>query len=357
MNAMTQPEDRVRESAAPTVRPLADGEAPLWDAFVAASEDATFFHCLPWRRVIERSLGHKTHYLCAWRGGRLAGILPLVHIRSLLFGNSLVSLGFGVYGGIAAEDDTAAHALAEAAAALGRSLGVGHVELRHMTRARAGWLTKPDLYFTFCRALAKDGAANLKAIPRKKRADLRKAIDNKALTVEVGADLDIFFHIYSESVRNLGTPILPQRFYAAIAEEFGPAVEISAVKGPEGPVAALMTFYFKDRVMPYYGGANAAARPLHAYDLQYWRLMERAVARGATIFDFGRSKRGTGAYDYKTYWGFEPTALAYEFYLVKGGELPDVNPLNPKYRLMIETWRRLPLGLANAIGPIGRAHV
>jgi FemAB-related protein (PEP-CTERM system-associated) len=301
--------------------------------------------------VIERSLGHRTHYLCAWRGKTLAGILPLVHIRSRLFGNSLVSLGFGVYGGILGDDD-AAQALAQEAASLGRSLGVGHVELRHMTRARAGWLTKPDLYFTFCRTLAKDSAANLKAIPRKKRADLRKAIDNPALSVDAGADLDVFFAIYSESVRNLGTPILPKRFFAAIAEEFGPAVEISAVKGPAGPVAALMTFYFKDRVMPYYGGANAAARPLHAYDLQYFRLMERALARGATIFDFGRSKRGTGAYDYKTYWGFEPTPLAYEFYLVKGGELPDVNPLNPKYKLMIETWRRLPLGLANAIGPL-----
>jgi len=351
VQAMSVLKDRAAATAPLEVRALADEEAPVWDAFVAAQEDATFFHRSPWRRVIERSLGHKTHYLCAWRGARLAGILPLVHVRSLLFGHSLVSLGFGVYGGIVAADDAAAEALAAAAAALGRSLGVGHVELRNLKEARAGWQTKPDLYFTFSRALAKDRDANLKAIPRKKRADLRKAIDNKALTVEVGADLEVFFRIYAESVRNLGTPVLPKRFYAAILEAFGDAVEVSAVRGPEGPVAALMTFYFTDRVRPYYGGATAAARPLHAYDLQYWRLMERAVARGATVFDFGRSKRGTGAYDYKTYWGFEPTPLAYEFHLLKGGELPDVNPLNPKYRLMIETWRRLPLAVANLIGP------
>ncbi len=217
---------------------------------------------------------------------------------------------------------------------------------------RSAGRSSRSFYFSFCRTLAPSRDANLKAIPRKKRADLRKAIDNPALTVETGADIGVFFRIYAESVRNLGTPVLPRRFYAAIVAAFGDAVELSAVHGPDGPVAALMTFYFKDRVMPYYGGATAAARPLHAYDLLYWSLMERAVARGALIFDFGRSKRGTGAYDYKTYWGFTPEPLHYAFHLVRGQALPDVNPLNPKYRLMIETWRRLPLPLANTIGPL-----
>jgi FemAB-related protein (PEP-CTERM system-associated) len=146
--------------------------------------------------------------------------------------------------------------------------------------------------------------------------------------------------------------VLPRRFYAAIVEEFGPAVELSAVRGPEGPVAALMTFTFRNRVMPYYGGATPAARPLHAYDLLYWSLMERAAARGTLVYDFGRSKRGTGSFDYKTYWGFKPEPLQYRFQPVRKTELPDVNPLNPKYRLMIAAWQRLPLAVANAIGPV-----
>lgn len=345
---ISEPE-MMREAVA--VRAFGPADAAAWENFVAASPDAGFFHRLPWRHVVEDNLGHQGHYRCAWRGEVLVGILPLIHVRSRLFGNALVSVGFGVYGGIAAADAESARALAADAAALGEALGVDFVELRHRTESGLGWLTKSELYATFSRTLAAKSDANLKAIPRKKRADLRKAIDNPALKVETGADLATFYRIYSESLRNLGTPVLPRRFYAAIVAAFGDAVELSAVHGPDGPVAALMTFFFKDRAMPYYGGATAAARPLHAYDLLYWSLMDRAVARGCPVFDFGRSKRGTGSFDYKTYWGFTAEPLHYDFHLVRSQSLPDVNPLNPKYRLMIETWRRLPLGVANTIGP------
>jgi len=333
------------------IRPFAAADSATWEGFVAAAPDATIFHTLGWQRAIARSVGHVSHYRCAWRGPRLVGVLPLVHVRSPIFGNALFSVAFGVYGGILAADQDAARALAADAAQLGDNLGVDYVELRHIAATDFGWATKSDLYVTFCRTLAPSSDANLKAIPRKKRADLRKAIDNRQLSVEVGVDLGTFYRIYSESVRNLGTPVMPRRFYAAILEELGPAAELSAVRGPDGHVAALMTFYFRDRAMPYYGGATPAARPLHAYDLLYWNQMERAVARGTPVYDFGRSKRGTGSFDYKTYWGFTPEPLNYAFHLGRKTELPDVNPLNPKYRLMIETWRRLPLAVANAIGP------
>ncbi len=260
--------------------------SPNGNASSNAHPDTSFFHRAGWSRVIERSLGHQAHYRCAWRGGRLVGILPLIHVPSRLFGNALVALAFGVYGGIAADDDEATRALAEDAARLGESLGVGFVELRHETARDIPWLAKPELYFAFRRELLPDAAANLKAIPRKKRADLRKAIADPALTVTVGTGIESFFRIYAESQRNLGTPVLPLRFYAAIAEEFGPAVEISTVAGGQGPVAALMTYYFKDRAMPYYGGATPAARPLHAYDLIYWRLIGRALERGCRNLRF-----------------------------------------------------------------------
>jgi FemAB-related protein (PEP-CTERM system-associated) len=339
-------------SAAIDIRPFMPGDEAAWESFVAGAPDATFFHHAAWKRVVERSLGHKCHYRCAWRGGTLAGILPLVHVRSPLFGTALQSVAFGVYGGILAADDDTARDLADDAAALGRSLGVDYVELRNMGDCPIAWATKAEFYFTFSRTLSRSSDANLKAIPRKKRADLRKAIDNPKLSVEVGCDFEVFYRVYSESLRNLGTPVLPRRFYRAIVEEFGGNVELSAVRGPDGPVAALMTFTFRDRVMPYYGGATPAARPLHAYDLLYWSLMERAAAAGRLTYDFGRSKRGTGSFDYKTYWGFEPVPLQYRFLPVKKPDLPDVNPLNPKYRLMIQAWQRLPLAVANAIGPL-----
>jgi len=335
----------------PSVRGFEPRDEAAWEAFVFAQGDTTFFHRAGWRRVIENGLGHRAYYRCAWRSKTLVGILPLIEVKSRLFGHALVSLAFGVAGGIAAVDAAAVAALAEDAAQLGAQLGVDFIELRHETARDIPWITKPDVYATFRRALSRDDAANLKAIPRKKRADLRKAIDNKSLTTEIDVDPKIFHRIYSESLRNLGTPVQSLRFYAAIAAEFGDAVEISTISSPGGPVAALMTYFFKDIAMPFYGGATPAARPLHAYDLLYWRLMGRAVERGCSMFDFGRSKRGTGAFDYKTYWGFEPTPLAYQFHLVHMNDVPEINPLNPKYRLMIDSWKRLPLPVANTLGP------
>ncbi len=341
------------------VRACTQNDARAWEEFVARHPGTHFFHRFGWKRVVERSLGHAAFYRCAWRNGRLTGILPLILVKSRLFGTALISTGFGTAGGIAADDADSARALADDAARLGHELQADFVELRQEVPPQggtsldpaSGWIAKPELYFGFRRALLPSAEENLNAVPRKKRADLRKAIANPALSVDAAADIDTFFAIYGESLRNLGTPILPRGFYAAIAEEFGREVEISAVSGPHGPVAALMTFFFKDRVLPYYGGATPDARPLHAYDLMYWRLMERALERGAKVYDFGRSKRGTGAFDYKTYWGFAPEPLAYRYRLVKSQRLPEINPLNPKYRLQIALWRHLPLAISNRLGP------
>lgn len=321
-----------------------------WDAFVLGEPTATFFHRAGWSRVIRRAYGYDTHFLIARRGGEIIGVLPLVHLKTLAFGQSLISTGFCVYGGIASSDPHAIHALAEEAARIGAQLGVGYVEMRSEQALIPGWKTKSDVYATFRRNLHEDDDANLKAIPRKKRADVRKGIKSD-LTVDTSGDLDTFHAIYAESVRNLGTPVFSKKFIRAIAEEFGEDCEISVVYGPDGPVAALTSFFFRDQVLPYYGGGTLAARPLHAYDQLYWTLMGRAVRRGARVFDFGRSKFGTGAFDYKTFWGFEPTPLNYQYHLVKAGEVPDINPLNPKYKLMVSTWQKLPLSVANLIGP------
>ncbi len=336
------------------IRAVRDGDEAAWEDYVDRSSQTTFFHRVGWRRIVADALGHAAHYRCAWRNGRIVGVLPLIHVRSRLFGDALISTAFTTGGGIAADDDHTAQALAEEAVRLGERLGVEFVELRQAaaTPLADAWLAKTELYFGFERTIAATDADNLKAIPRKKRADLRKAIDDKWLVTDAAAPVDTFFRIYAESLRNLGTPVLPLRFYAAIKATFGNAVEISSVSGPDGPAAALMSFFFKDRVLPYYGGAVPAARRLHAYDLLYWSQMQRATSRGVRVFDFGRSKRGTGSFDYKTYWGFTPEPLSYQYRLIKRTDLPEINPLNPKYRLMVGTWRRLPLVVANRLGPI-----
>jgi FemAB-related protein (PEP-CTERM system-associated) len=346
---------RRQDEGAPQVRTLVRSEAPQWEAFVAARPDASLFHELGWSEAVEAAMGHAAHPLAAWRGERIVGVLPLTHLKSRLFGDAIISVAFGVYGGILAEDGAAASALVEAGAELGRRLDVHRVELRHDGRdahpAGPGWRTKSDLYATFLRPILPDEEANLKAIPRKKRADLRKALADHRLRTEPEIGLDVFYRVYAESVRNLGTPVFPRALFVALKRVLGDAVEISAVFGPKEPLAAVMTFHFRDRVMPYFGGAVPAARDVHAYDLLYWETMRRAAARGLRLYDFGRSKRGTGSFEYKTYWGFEPRPLAYHHLPLKGGSVPDINPLNPKYRFQIALWKRLPLRVANALGP------
>lgn len=337
---------------------LETGDEPGWDEFVAEHSGATFFHRSGWRRVLERTYGHAAPYLVARSGNQLRGVLPLVHLRSRIFGDSLISTGFCVQGGILAGDSEAATALAEAAAELGRQRKVAYVELRgDEWAAMPSWLVKDGVYAGFRRELPASEADNLKAVPRKKRADLRKALAGQ-LQVETDGAPATFWQIYAESVRNLGTPVFPLRLIQALRSEFGDAVEISLVRGANAQLlASLVSFYFKDQVLPYYGGALPAARATHAYDLLYWSLMRRAVARGSRIFDFGRSKVGTGAHDYKRFWGFEPVPMRYRYHLVRARDVPDVNPLNPKYRLMVEAWRRLPLPVANRLGPLLTRHL
>lgn len=321
-----------------------------WDDFVAAHADATLFHRAGWRRVIRAAHGHATPYLLARDRDGVRGVLPLVEVASPVFGRALISTGFFVYGGILAADAAARDALAAAAARLGASRRVDYVELRSERPVLADWATKSELYATFRRRLEPDGEARLKAIPRKKRADVRKSL-KAGLITDVGVAPERFHRLYAESVRNLGTPVFALRFVRAICREFPELAELSLVRLGDTPLAALLSFYDRDRVLPYYAGAVPAARPVHAYDHLYWSLMERAVARGVELFDFGRSKTGTGAYDYKRFWGFEPTPLAYQYHLVRAAEVPDVNPLNPKYRLMVRGWQKLPLPVANRLGP------
>lgn len=324
--------------------------AAVWDAFVLREPTATFFHLSGWRRVVERVYGHRTHYLAAVQNGVVTGVLPLVHVRSPLLGSALISNAFCVGGGIAASEPAAIQRLAQAAIALGQELNTSYIELRSERAMLPDWHVKSDVYAGFRRPLALSEAENLKAIPRKKRADVRKSLKN-GLRVDRSGDLDSFYRMYAESVRNLGTPVFSKKFLAEICAVFGRDCEISVVHGDQGPVAGLVSFYFKDRVMPYYGAGSAGARPTHAFDYLYWTQMLQAMERGAGVFDFGRSKYGTGAFNYKTFWGFEPEPLEYQYHLIGARDVPNVNPLNPKYRLFVAAWQRLPLAVANRAGP------
>ena len=358
------------EQASITVHELDYSEMGQWDAFVEACEQATFFHLSGWKRVIERSFGHKTFFLYAKKDNKIQAILPLGHINSILFGSALISLPFCVYGGIAAVNDEARVALEVAANELANNLGVDHLELRNQElgkhqlqnsnlnnfRLQASvlqkndWITK-ELYVTFKKKIDPDPEKNLLAIPRKQRAMVRKGI-KEDLKTEIDNTHDRLYNVYSESVHNLGTPVFPKNYFKELKAGFGDACEILIVTKQNTVVSGVMSFYFRNEVLPYYGGGNHLARGCKANDFMYWELMRRASEKGIQVFDFGRSKIGTGSYNFKKNWGFEPKPLHYEYKLIKAKELPDINPLNPKYQFFIKLWKRMPLSMSRFIGPM-----
>lgn len=324
--------------------------AQRWDAFVLACPTATFFHRAGWQSIMSGVFRHDTYFLYAETDGRIEGVLPLAHVKSMLFGNSLVSLPFAVYGGVAAMNADAASALEAEAQRIAQRLGVDHLELRHVEPRHDDW-PRQDLYVTFRKPILPEEEANMLAIPRKQRAMVRKGIKN-GLRSEIDPAVDRFFALYADNVHRHGTPALPKRYFEALQAQFGDDCEVLIVSGPDGrTLSGVLSFYFRDEVLPYYAGDDESARDLAANDFKYWELMRLSCARGLKVFDYGRSKHGTGSFAFKKNWGFEPAPLHYEYCLYKRDAVPQNNPANAKFRLMIEAWRRMPIGMANWLGP------
>jgi len=333
-----------------SVRPFRDGDEHRWDHFVRTHASGTFFHLSGWKRVIERAFGHSTYYMIAERGSAVAGVMPLTHVKSLLFGSSLISNAFGVYGGPIAEDGEALGKLEAEAVRLMDAIAVPVLELRDFSASRADWPSRKDLYASFRKPIHPRIEENLKSIPRKQRAMIRKGVRNQ-LRSEIDDGIDRLYRIYAESVRNLGTPVFSKSYFRMLREEFSTCSDIVTVTCDGQAVASVLNFYFRDEVLPFYGGGVRAARALAASDFMYWEVMRRACERGHRVFDFGRSKIGTGSFAFKHNWGFEPMPLVYQFRLSPGTAIPDLNPLNPKLGKFIAVWKRLPLAVATRLGP------
>ena len=330
--------------------PADQGSAKRWDEFVFACPEATFFHRAAWQGIIKDVFRHPTYFFYAEQAGKITGVLPLAHVKSLLFSNSLIALPFAVYGGVAASNTEASLALENEAQKLARKLGVDHLEFRNINPQHTDWPTQ-DLYVTFRKEILPEVEANMLAIPRKQRAMVRKGIKN-GLIGTVDRNADRFFKVFADNVHRHGTPAMPKRYFDTLLQVFGDDCEVLTVTGPDGQLlSSVLSFYFRDEVLPYYAGDDESARHLAANDFKYWELMRRACERGFKLFDYGRSKEGTGPYAFKKNWGFEPQPLHYEYCLYKRDSIPQNNPNNPKYKLFIAAWRRMPIGLANWLGP------
>jgi len=322
-----------------------------WDAYVSRRPEATFFHRIDWLDAVSRVCRYRALPLVARRGDTVVGVLPLAVVPTLPWGRSLVSSPQAVYGGPVADDDSATAALIGHANGIAERLGAGYVEYRNL--APLPELAAKDLYVTFRRPIAPTEDENMAAIPRNQRRSIRIGLKS-GLSAEIGGaeHLDTFFSIYSTSVRNLGTPVFPRALFAALLQRFSAESSILVVRREGRAVAAVLTFYHKDEVLPYYGGSLREEYRYGVNDFMYWSLLVDAMRRGSRTFDFGRSKRGSGSFEFKRHWGFEPTPLHYQYDLVRHGSVPDLSPKNPRFSLAIDVWKRMPLWLSRRLGPV-----
>jgi len=328
-----------------------------WDRFVDSASSASFFHRYAWAEVIRDSFGHLPQYLMAQRGDRIVGLLPLVHKKSVLFGSALISTPFLSYGGVASQDPEVRHALERQATELAKSLSVRYLELRNANRGESGQRQPATQYATFRSKIPQDPEQIIRGIPRKGRRHDLKRCQRQGLVFEAPGHLEDFYPVLAESFRDLGTPIFPITYFERILHAFPRDTELCIVKKDGQAVSGALVFYFRDQVQPFYAGGRCVARSLHANDFLFLNIMYRARERGFAIFDFGRSKVGTGSYAYKSHWGFEAEPLPYEYRLIRSKRQPDLSPLNPRFKPMIGLWQRLPLVVANALGPSISGHL
>ncbi len=321
------------------------------DSFVAEA-CASLFHRPAWLQAVAAGSGHRAAGLVSERLGVITGWLPLTEVRSPLFGKALVSSGFGVGGGICADHPASVQALADAAMERATRGGFAGVELRGGSIPQ-GWDKWSDKHCGFERPLAADDEAELLAIPRKARAEVRKGLTfGHRVTIGRGRDdRAAHYACYSESVRNLGTPVFPRKLFAAMLDGFPDSSDILTVWQGETPLASVLSFYHDGAVMPFWGGGNHAARPARANELMYYELMLHARRKGTTRFDFGRSKTGSGPFSFKKNWGFEPVPLTYGAWTAPGAPPRNIDPTDASYSRKIELWKKLPLPVANTLGP------
>ncbi|WP_448212531.1 FemAB family XrtA/PEP-CTERM system-associated protein [Colwellia sp. MEBiC06753] len=325
-------------------------EHQAWDDYVTGHDDGSFFHLSNWQKIASEVFNHACYFLFAKQEDAIVGVLPLVEVKSKLFGHALISTPFCVYGGAIADSQPIKQALEQYACKLAEKLTVDYLELRYRQPQENNFLLK-QAHSTFGCELADTDEAILANVKKKQRAVIRHSLKNN-LTAEYTQQTDEFYQLLSISYRNLGTPIFTKRYFDALMHYFDGQIDITLIRDEaQQPSNAVMNFYFKDQVIPYYGGGNAKARGLKSADFMYYQVMCQARSKGFTYFDFGRSKNNSGPYNYKKNWGMTPEPLHYYYHLVKADSLPNLSPNNPKYQLFIKMWQKLPLKVSQWLGP------
>ena len=323
-----------------------------WDAFVASHQDSTNYHQYGWRKFVENSFGHETYYLAARNSGNdICGILPLVHMKSRLFGSFLVSLPFFNYGGLLCDGEDVVEALLNYARNILDEVCADHVELRHIDNHQNGLATKQHKV-TMILDLEKDKETQWKALDAKVRNQVCKAEKSGLNTVTGHTELlDGFYGVFCLNMRDLGTPVYGKDFFRNILEIFPDTTRIISVMLGGKTVASGMLTWFKDNLEVPWASSISDYREMCPNNLLYWEAIRFAIRNGSAKFDFGRSTPGEGTYRFKKQWGAKPVQLYWQYLLKNGKHLPELNTKNPKYEMAIKVWQRLPLAVTNVLGP------
>jgi FemAB-related protein (PEP-CTERM system-associated) len=338
-----------------------------WDAFVTAHPEATGYHLWTWRHVFEDTFGHEACYLAAFdtpagaspaaSGRNIIGILPLVGMKSLLFGRFGVSLPFLNYGGVVASDESVARALLTEAIRLAQARRWKHLEIRHLDQRFTDLEPKRHRVGMYLR-LADNETKQWDAIDRKVRNQVRKAQKSNFTTAVGGAELvDEFYQVFARNMRDLGTPVYSRRLFADVARLFPDRVKLYVVRDKSTPIAAGLTFGWRSMVEVPWASSLKEYRTQCPNMLLYWEMLRTAVNDGHQTFDFGRSIPDEGTYHFKRQWGAEPRAMCWEYWLPEGRTLPDQSPKNPKFAAAISLWQRLPVALTTRLGPHVVRHI
>ena len=343
--------DSAASSAPVVVRAFESRDAERWDRFVLQHPAGTFFHQLAWKRVLEKTFGHRAQYIYGERDGRIVAVAPVFLVSNWMVGRCLVSSPLASYGGICAEDPESEFALREFLKQQAHQQQVDYLELRNLAGGTLPEFVPNPRYSSFSLSLSNDLEVVLKSLPKDIRYMIRKA-EKSDLRVRRGPELlDQFYRLFAINMRRLGTPVFPRALFVNLLEEFGKQVDVLVVYAGSEPVASAVSFLFRDTMHPYYIGGLPVARDLAANNFLWWELIKFASQSGMSIFDFGRSKKGTGAYAFKKKWNPKITDLDYQVFLVNRKTAPNFSPANPKFELATRVWSRLPLWLANRIGP------
>ncbi len=322
-----------------------------WDEYVDNHPDSNFFQLSGWKKVIEQSFPYKPHYYYLDVGGKIKGILPLFFINSWFSGKFLISVPFGVYGGILADNYEISKKLHKKALSIARELEVDFLELRS-EKKNAITTISSELYFKFQQKLYDDPEKNWTTLPKETRRLVRRAREHGLCTSFSRENLNDFYHIYCSSVRNLGTPVFSKKYFKNILQSFPDSAVFSHVLFGDKIITSMLNFHFKDRVMPYYIGGLKEYFKLNSNNIMFWDVIEYGIKNNYKLVDFGRSKANTGAYHFKRHFGMKPQPLFYHYDLIKAKEKPQINPTNPSYKRMINAWKKMPLRVTKLMGPI-----